>query len=72
MLLGRPSGVRANYVCFKLRKGTHTLWIGMKRSLDLKIDGALACRLLTTTITGLNRRNSIEVNDVRISDIIGF
>ena len=74
MLLGHPSVGKANYVCFKLWKETHALWIGMKHSLDLKIDGTLACHLLNTNVTGLNR-NSIEANDLKLvhfSAIIRF
>ena len=53
MLLERPSV--ANYVCFKLRKEMHTLWIEMKRSLGLKNIGTLACRRLNTSVNVLNR-----------------
>ena len=49
------SALRANYIHFKLWKETYTLWIGMKHSLSLKIDGALACCLLNTTVTVSNR-----------------
>ena len=48
-----------NYIRFKPRKEMYTSWIGIKRFLGLKIDGAQACRLLDTTVTGSNRRNSI-------------
>ena len=72
MLLGHPSVGRANYVCFKLWKETHTLWIEMKCSLGLKIDGTLACCLLNTTVTGSNRRNSTEANDLNQSELVHF
>ena len=72
MLLGHPSVGRANYVYFKLWKETHASWIGMKHSLDFKIDGTLACHLLNTTVTGLNRMNSIEANDLNQSKLVHF
>ena len=72
MLLGCPSVGGANHIRFKLRKETHALWIGMKRSLGSKIDGVLACHLLNTTMTGLNRRNSMEVNDLNQSKLVHF
>ena len=46
---------RANYISFKLQKETYASWIGMKHSLSLKIDGALACCLINTTVTVSNR-----------------
>ena len=46
---------RANYIHFKLWKVTYASWIGMKHSLSLKIDGALACCLLNTTVIVSNR-----------------
>ena len=51
---------RANYVHLKLQKESHALWIGIKHSLGLKIDGKLACHLLDITVTVSNRRNSIR------------
>ena len=72
MLLGCPSVRRANYVCLKLQKEMHASWIGMKHSFGLKIDGVLACRLLNTTMTGLNRRNSEEANDLNQSELVHF
>ena len=60
MLLGRPCVGRANYVRFKLCKETHASWIGIKCFHGMKIDGALACHLLDTTVTGLNRKSSLR------------
>ena len=48
-----------NYICLKLQKETHALWIGIKRLFGLKMDGVLACYLLDITVIVLNRRNSI-------------
>ena len=59
MSLGRPSIGRANYVHFKFQK--ETSWEEIKYSLGLKNDDMLACHLLNTTMTLLNRRNSTEV-----------
>ena len=72
MLLGCPSVGRANYVRFKLWRETHTLWIEIKCSLGLKIDGVLAFCLLNTTVTGLNRRNSMKVNYLNQSELVHF
>ena len=72
MSLGCPSVVRANDVHSKFRKEMHASWIGMKNSLGLKIIGALACRLHNTTVTGSNRRNSMEANDLNQSELVHF
>ena len=80
MSLGSPSVRKTNYVCFKLWKESHTLWIKMKRSLGLKSEGTLACHLLNTTVTVLNKRNFTEaqLNDLNqrelfyLSAIVGF
>ena len=77
MLLGSPSIRKTNYVCFKLWKETHTSWVEMKHSLG---GGMLACHLLNTTVTVLNKRNFTEaqLNDLNqkelfyLSAIVGF
>ena len=60
MLLGCPNVVRANYICFKFWKEAHAMWIGMKCFFGLKINGAVIFHLLNSTITGSNRKNSME------------
>ena len=72
MLLGCPSVVKANYVCYKLRRETRALWIRIKHSHGSKIDGILACRLLNSTVTSLNRMNSLEANDLNQGELIHF
>lgn len=67
MPLGCPSVGRTSYTRIKLQKETHILWIEIKRSLGLKSDDALPCRLLNTTVTVSNRRNFTEVNDLNQS-----
>ena len=44
---GRPSVGREQYVRIKLRKDTHCLWVGVKRSGRFKSDDALARHLLS-------------------------
>ena len=69
---GHPSVVRANYICFNLRKEMHVSWIGIKCSLGLKINGMLACHLLNTTMTGSDVKNSTQANDLNQSKLFHF